>query len=150
VLSLTASGSVSDYDDVKTSALRRAVASLVGVDASAVTISVAAASVIITATIAVPAATTAPAMQAHLATKLGTANAASIELGITVEIAPAIIVAAPPPVAPPPLPPPSTGSGGVDAGMIGGIVGGSSGLIFGVIGGSVYYMNKRKKQVQPE
>merc|ERR1712195_21413 len=53
VLILAASGSVSDYAD--TSSIQSKVAKLAGVDASAVTITVAAASVIITATIAVPA-----------------------------------------------------------------------------------------------
>ena len=57
MLTLAASGSVSDYSD--TSSLRQAVATAAGVDKSLVTIEVAAASVIITATIAMPASTTA-------------------------------------------------------------------------------------------
>ena len=51
-----ASGSVSDYSD--TSSLQQSVAAAAGVDRSLVTISVAAASVIITATITVAASTT--------------------------------------------------------------------------------------------
>ena len=57
VLTLTASGDVSDYSD--TSSLQQGIATAAGVQASLVTISVAAASVIITAAIAVPAATSA-------------------------------------------------------------------------------------------
>ena len=86
VLTLTAGGSVSDYSD--TSALQSAIAASAGVDASLVTISVAAGSVLITATIAVPASTTPAAVQTSLGATLGTADAASTALGITVEEAP--------------------------------------------------------------
>ena len=55
-LTMTASGSVSDYAD--TSGLQQSIAAAAGVDASLVSISVAAASVLITATIAVPDAYT--------------------------------------------------------------------------------------------
>ena len=102
VLILAASGSVSDYAD--TSSIQSKVAKLAGVDASAVTITVAAASVIITATIAVPASTTSTQVQAVLSAALPTATAATTVLGITVESAPTIVVAAPPPS--PPSPPP--------------------------------------------
>ena len=88
VLTLTASGSVSDYSD--TSSLQQAVATAAAVDKSLVTIRVAAASVIITATIAVPAATTATAVQASLSSTLGTAATASAALGIIVESDPVI------------------------------------------------------------
>ena len=59
-------------------------------DASLVTISVTAASVLITATIVVPASTTAEAVQNSLSFTLGTAAAASAALGITVESDPSI------------------------------------------------------------
>jgi len=98
VLTLTASGSVGDYSD--TSSLQRSVATAAGVDVSLVTISVAAGSVIITATIAVPAFTTAATVQASLASTLGTAAAASAELGVTVEAVPTVTVASS--VSPPP------------------------------------------------
>ena len=88
MLTLTASGSVSDYSD--TSDLQARIATAAGVDKSLVTIEVAAASVIITATIAVPASTTAEAVQTSLASTLGTAAAASAALGITVESDPSI------------------------------------------------------------
>ena len=83
VLTLTASGSVSDYSD--TSSLQQKIATAAGVDKSFVTISVAAASVIITATITVPASMTAAAVQTSLSSTLGTADKASAALGITVE-----------------------------------------------------------------
>uniref|UniRef100_A0A7S0F408 Uncharacterized protein n=2 Tax=Phaeocystis antarctica TaxID=33657 RepID=A0A7S0F408_9EUKA len=86
VLTFTASGSVSDYSD--TSGLQQKIATAAGVDKSRVTISVVAASVIITATIAVPADTTAVAVQESLSSTLGTVATATAVLGITVESAP--------------------------------------------------------------
>ena len=84
-----ASGVVSDYTD--TTSLRLKIATAAGVDdASLVTISVAAASVIITATIAVPASTTPAAVKTSLASTLGTAAVASAALDITVESDPSI------------------------------------------------------------
>ena len=59
VLTLVASGSVSDYSDTDTSSLRQTVATAAGVNKEDVAISMVAASVIITATISVPAVTTA-------------------------------------------------------------------------------------------
>ena len=90
MLTLRASGSVSDYSD--TSALQTSIAVNAGVDLSSVSISVEAASVIITATIKVPALTTADALQAKLTSRLGTAASASTALGITaVESDPTIV-----------------------------------------------------------
>ena len=89
MLTLRASGSVSDYSD--TSALQTSIADNAGVDPSLVSISVVAASVIITATIKVPASTTADALQATLTSRLGTAASASTALGITVESEPTIV-----------------------------------------------------------
>ena len=94
VLTLTASGSVSDYSD--TTALRRSIAASAGVDPSSTVITVAPASVIITATITVPASTAAE-VQTSLASSLGTAAAASAALGITVESAPTITTSSPAP-----------------------------------------------------
>ena len=89
MLTLRASGSLSDYSDI--SGLQTAIADNAGVDPSAVSISVVAASVIITATIKVPASTTADALQATLTSRLGTAASASTALGITVESEPTIV-----------------------------------------------------------
>ena len=93
VLTLTVSGSVSDYSD--TSNLQQSVANVAGVDTSLVTISLAAASVIITATIAVPASTTPAALQTSLSSKLATAATASAALGVTVEAVPTVTTASP-------------------------------------------------------
>ena len=100
VLTLRASGSVSDYLD--TSALQTSVAFTAGVHPSSVSISIAAGSVIITATIKVLDSSYADAVQTKLSSSLGTAAAASTALGITVEADPTIIKAA---LSRPPLPP---------------------------------------------
>ena len=92
VLTLTASGSVSDYTDSDKSSWQQKVANAAGVDQSLVTILVAAASVRITATIAVPASTTADAVQTSLSSSFGTAADASTALGVTVEEVPTITV----------------------------------------------------------
>ena len=104
VLTLTASGSGSDYSSSLQSELQQKIAAAAGVDKSFVTISVAAASVIITANIAVPASSAAITVQASLASTLGTAAAASTALGVTVEAVPTVTIASPP--LPPGLPPP--------------------------------------------
>ena len=90
MLTLTASGSVSDYSDDRLSSLQQKIASAAGVDKSLVTIRVAAASVLITAIIAVPASTTADVLQTSLSSSLGNADATSTALGITVEEMPSI------------------------------------------------------------
>ena len=102
VLTMTASGVVSDYAD--TSSLQRKFADTANVDTSAVTITVASASVIITATIAVPASSTAASVSIALLQTFGSASAASEKLGITIESAPSVDVVdiLPPPGSPPP------------------------------------------------
>ena len=73
------------------------------VDTSLVTIAIAAASVKITATIAVPPSTTVAAVEASLNAALGTIALASTALGITVVTVPAVVVqASPSPPSPPP------------------------------------------------
>ena len=94
VMTLMASGSVADHQD--TSALRNTVASIVGVDASLVTITVAAGSVVITVSIAIPKCTSAPcqpsssSIQNELTTTLKNATAASAMLGITITATPSL------------------------------------------------------------
>ena len=90
MFTLTASGSVSDYSD--TSNLQQNIATAAGVDKSLVTISVAAASVIITATIAVSTYATVVEVQTSLSSTLGTAADASAVLSITVESDPTITI----------------------------------------------------------
>ena len=104
---MTASGSVSDFDDAKRTSLESSIAAVAGVDASAVTVAITGGSVLITATIAVPASTTVAAVQTSLSSTLGTAAAASTVLGVIVESVPAITVAGPlPPDAPTRMPRP--------------------------------------------
>ena len=104
LLTVTASGSVSDYAD--TSSLQQSIATAAGLEAMAVILSVAAASVIITATIEVPMTTTAAAVQTVLSASLATAADASAVLGITVEAVPVVLIANPPSKPPPPSQPP--------------------------------------------
>ena len=94
MLTLSVSGSVSDYSD--TSNLRSSIASEAGVNVSYVSISVAAASVVITAKIAVPPSTTADAMQTTLSSSLDTPEKASAALGVTVEFLLIVVVKATP------------------------------------------------------
>ena len=90
VLTLTASGAVTDYAD--TSGLQQVFATAAGVDPSAVTITVAAASVIITATFAVPASRIAAVRDALQEGLGGSAAAATAVLGISVESMPTVKV----------------------------------------------------------
>ena len=92
MLTLTASGSVSDYTDSDKSSLQQKVANVAGVDKSLVTINVTAASVRIIATIAVPESLTANQVANSLSSSLGTAEDASTALGITVEEVPTITI----------------------------------------------------------
>ena len=135
MLTLVASGSVSDYSD--TSALRSSIAAKANVDAASVSISVAAASVIITATIVVPASTTPAAVQARLSATLGTAAAASAALGIPVESDPSITedskAAA--------LAEEASGGGGPPTAAIGG---GAAAAILLVVGLIFLYLRKKR------
>jgi hypothetical protein len=83
-LMTSGSGIGSDYSDSDISSLQQHVATAAGVDQSLVTIAVTAGSVIITATIAVPASMNAGQVQTLLSSTLGTASTASEVLGITV------------------------------------------------------------------
>ena len=90
MLTLTASGSVSDYDENAKSSLQNSISDAAGVDASATSITVAAASVIITATIEVDDTHTAALVSSFLKENFGTAAAASALMNITVESDPSI------------------------------------------------------------
>ena len=85
VLRLVARGDVSDYSASLQGELHKKIASAAGVGADYVTLTVEAASVIITAEIKVPASTTVAAMQTSLSSSLGTADKASEFLGIIIE-----------------------------------------------------------------
>ena len=115
VLELTVRGSISDFADDDKSNVQQKVADAAGVDKELVTISVAPASVHITATIAVHVSKTADEMQTSLSSTLGTAADASAALNVTVEEVPTITVtlakpSSPSPAVTPansPMPPPS-------------------------------------------
>ena len=147
---MTASGSVSDYRD--TSALQSSVAAAAGVEPSAVTISVVAASVVITATIAVPASTTATAVKTALSTSLDTAAGASAQLGIPVETSPTAAIAFSTPQAAPPaaknsveslLEEESEGSGG-SGGVAGAAAGGTVAVLLLVAGGAAVFRQRKR------
>merc|ERR1711865_481961 len=112
VLELTAGGVISDYSDVS---LQFNIAKAAKVDTSLVTIAIAAASVKITATIAVPPSTTVAAVEASLNAAFGTIARTSAGLGITALAVPTVVAQtvmprpppSPPPPSPPPTPPPS-------------------------------------------
>ena len=149
VLTLTAGGSVSDYTDDDKSSLQQKVASAAGVYRSLVTISVAAASVRITATIAVPAYTTADVLQALLSSSFGTADAASTALGVTVEEEPAITFEEAPT-----MPTASDSSSALTVPLIVGIAAGA--LVFGVLlgvcaeaSGACVMVHRRQQQNKP-
>ena len=163
VLTMTASGSVSDYAD--TTSLQSSIASAAGVDASAVTVTLAAASVLITATIAVPASTTPAAVQTSLSSTLGTAEAASTTLGVTVESVPTIIVV-PAPAAPPPpqairfapslpQPQPDSGDEGLPFGLsLIAVIGIAAGVVVVLCGGAglaiIFMSRDGKKAIAPQ
>ena len=116
-----ASGSVSDYTEDDRSRLQQGIAAAAGVDPSLVAIAIAAASVRITATIAVPTdgATTAAAVQTSLASALGpTAASASTYLAVTIEADPVLTtrLLSPPPSQPPPTAPPPAATSGPSLG----------------------------------
>jgi len=90
VLQFTASGSVSDWATQDRGSVQRKIAAIAGTTASAVVLTVAAGSVLVTATIAVPSSTTAVAVMDALSARLGSAIEASTALGITVESVPTI------------------------------------------------------------
>ena len=138
VLTIMASGDVSDYAD--TTSLRQKIADAAGVDASLVTISVTAASVLITATIVVPASTTPAAVQTSLASSLGTAENATAALGITVESDPSI-TASPPPGG-------DDGKGSSDDGANAGAVAGGviGGIAFSMLVAGLVYLCRQKSK----
>ena len=109
VLRLVARGDVSDYySDSLQKELQQKIASAAGVgdDYHYVTLTVEAASVIITAKIDVPTSTTVAAMQTSLSSSLGTADKASAFLGIIIESDPTFETKTTSPSPPPPSPSP--------------------------------------------
>ena len=156
---------MSDFDDAKRDSLKRSIAAVAGVDASAVTVAITGGSVLITATIAVPASSTPAAVQTSLGATLGTAAAASTVLGVIVESVPAITVAGPlPPAAspspPPPLPPQpravldSIGGASIETSRDGGgavtaLVACAAGVGFALLAGGLLFLHNRRRRRRP-
>merc|ERR1711935_290042 len=116
-----------------------------GVDKLPVTIAITAASVIITATIAVPASTTAAAGKASLSSTLSTADAASSALGITIEGVPTNTIASSTlDGEPDDLPGASTSNTGVIAG---GILGASA-FVCLVLAAACWWWQKKNNKVR--
>ena len=86
------SGSVDAFSDSDKASLQAKVATTAGVDKSLVVISVAAASVRVTAMITVPASTTPFAVNITLTSRLGTVAAASTALAVALEEVPIITI----------------------------------------------------------
>ena len=100
VIRMTASGNVEDYTPEKVANLQENLATVAGVDKSLVAIVVEPGSVLITATIAVPASMQSYGVRNLIKAKLGTAEAASAVLGIIVLSAPSFVIASTTPLAP--------------------------------------------------
>merc|ERR1711935_1067515 len=116
-----------------------------GDDKLPVIIAITAASVIITATIAVPASTTAAAVKASLSSTLSTADAASSALGITIEGVPTITIASSTlDGEPDDLPGASTSNTGVIAG---GILGASAFVCLVLVVARKMFMVRRQKDI---
>ena len=108
VLTLRVSGNIDDFDKRD---LEGKIATSAGVDASLVSVTITAASVLITATITVPASTTAAAVQTSLTFNLGTVAVASAALDITVEEEPTVATPTLAAIAPPGAPDDTAGEG---------------------------------------
>ena len=115
VVEMVAAGSVADYDAGVRDTLAGRFAVLAGVDASAVEVTVQAASVIITVAITVADNAAAAALVTSVSEQLGDASAASAFTGLSISSAPrvaavaeAVVVASEPPLpsSPPPQMPP--------------------------------------------
>jgi len=155
----SASGDVSDYDQATQAGIQTAIASEAGVAVSAVSLDISAGSVIITATIAVPAAQVASSVDALSSGMFSSPSAlqaalSSAGVAITVEAiqtAPMTISSpAPPPLPERPLIPPvetgmskSTRIGAAVGGAIGGVV------VIGVAAYVVYLLLSKQMHKKP-
>ena len=146
----TVSGDVSDYDEAKQDGIKQVLATAAGVAKTAVELTIASASVKISATItaaAVDAATTTATLSAGILANSSALESALASGGVsgvvvaTITESPAVAASPPPP---PFAPPPTSGSDSTGA-IVGGVVGGISGPLFGAIG---YYVYKKKRASQ--
>jgi hypothetical protein len=140
-MAVVAAGDVSDITPSIQLGMRQAVADEVGVPETAVTLTVSAASVLLTFEVALPASVSVSSAQSALSTKLATPAAASSFLAVTVES-----IAEAPQSTLPPLPPPP--SAPIDASSSSPIIiiaaaGGGGGLI--VCGFIIYMMGAARR-----
>ena len=149
---MTASGSVSDFDETRKTFLRTSIAAAAGVDASAVTVAITAGSVLIPATIAVPASTMPAAVWTKLSASVGSAAAASTALGVTVVSIPIIVVAEPRGARPAPSSPGASSDGVASDGkndvadvLIAVVLGGSTVLLATIVT-SIHLYKKQNRR----
>jgi len=108
-----------------------------GVSADRVTVTVEAASVLITATIDVPAGTSSAAVKSSLSAVLATPEAASAQLGVTVETTPTVGV----------VEAKNKSSAAPVGAIVGGVIGGLLALAAIVL---AIFVVKKKKSVNPK
>ena len=138
VVSLTVAGAVSDFDGAKLTTVCGKIASAAGLEESAATCTVAAASVVITATLTVPPGQTVQAVTDTLNAAIGSTALATSVLGVTVEVAPTVADSSGATISPTPTP-----AGLTTGALVGIILGAVIGVIV-VILLIVWRMKKRK------
>ena len=143
--SFVASGEPSDYSSTDRVSIRRMFANEMGVDVSAVTLTIAAASVLITAEITLPS--TAAAMTAVSALNMGImANASALTTALDTQASVSVSVASiTSPALASPLPS-SSSSDGASSAVMAGIAGGVAAFVVALLGCSVHrYCRGRRR-----
>ena len=156
-VSLTAAGTVSDYDDTQKASIASAFATSAGVAADKVTVTILPGSVIIDVEIRVPTAAASQSTQTALSTQLSSAQSATTFLSaasVTVTSTPSIaavtvqeVVVAPPPPSPTPSSPVAEGDSTTSTVAI--IAGIAVGLTWFIVG-LVYCMRKKSQPAPSE
>ena len=156
-VSLTAAGTVSDYDDTQKASIASAFATSAGVAADKVTVTILPGSVIIDVEIRVPTAAASQSTQTALSTQLSSAQSATTFLSaasVTVTSTPSVVavtvqevVVAPPPPSPTPSSPVAEGDSTTSTVAI--IAGIAVGLTWFIVG-LVYCMRKKSQPAPSE
>ena len=156
-VSLTAAGTVSDYDDTQKASIASAFATSAGVAADKVTVTILPGSVIIDVEIRVPTAAASESTQTALSTQLSSAQSATTFLSaasVTVTSTPSVVavtvqevVVAPPPPSPTPSSPVAEGDSTTSTVAI--IAGIAVGLTWFIVG-LVYCMRKKSQPAPSE
>ena len=127
---------MSDFPEEKLTDIEGRTATALGIDASRVTVTVEAASVLLTTTITADTKADAEALETSYKAKVGEdADAVGSALDVAVEEDPTFNL----------LTDDDEDSSGCAGGCVGGVIGGISGCIFAVFGGLYYYVQKKKK-----